>query len=138
MPSRIRYAYSQPKPSHFLGRNHAGRPRHRLVRAEGTRLGLAGADARQPDASATVADERGDVRRWPQDHPPPRDREESVGAKEHGEALHRSAQNKSEALDRETLYREALDREARGPEDRSALDQIATLDRQADQQALDA
>src|SRR6184192_3931918 len=58
----------------FLGRNHAGRPRHRLVRAEGTRLGLAGADAWQPDAPATVPDERGDVRGRPQDHPPPFDR----------------------------------------------------------------
>jgi len=86
---RIRYALSHALHRRFLGRNHDRRPRHRLVRAEGTRLGLAGADAWQPDAPATVPDERGDVRGRPQDHPPPFDREARIGTEGDRETLDR-------------------------------------------------
>jgi hypothetical protein len=99
-----------------LGRNHAGRPRHRLVRAEGTRLGLAGAVAWQPDAPAAVPDERGDVRGRPQDHTPALDGEEGVAkTKDHREALDRPAQG-----DREAFDREAFDDQARGSQDHAA------------------
>jgi hypothetical protein len=136
MPTRIRYAYSQPKAVTFLGRNHAGRPRHRLVRAKRTRLGLAGAAARQPDASATVTDERRDVRRRPQDHASPVDGKARVEAQDRREAFDRPSHDESQALDRQTLDDQTLDGETYGAQDRAAqLRRVASLDRKADQQA---
>ena len=132
MPSRIRYAYSHTPGLTSLGRNHAGRSRHRLVRAERTWLGLAGADAWQPDASATVPDERGDVRGWPQDHAPALDREEGdVGTEDDREAVDRPTQDDGKARDGE-----AFDDQTRRPQDDAPhVGHFAAIDRQARHQA---
>src|SRR5436309_1360613 len=58
------------------GRNHAGRPRQRLVRGEGAWLGLAHAHASEPDpAAAGAAQQRLIVRRHEADDAPPLDGE---------------------------------------------------------------
>jgi hypothetical protein len=118
-----------------LGRNHAGRPRHRLVRAEGTRFGLADADALEPDATSALTDERRvfrDERPWPQDDTASHDRgQDRRRSQDHRQAFDRSPQDDGkthhgEAQDGETHYREAWHpQDHRTAQERDALDQEA-------------
>jgi hypothetical protein len=126
-----------------LGRNHAGRRRHRLVRAERARLGLANTDASEPHATSALADERlivqwrrsqndrasqDDERRRTEDHREALDRaSQDDGEAHHGQAEHR------EALYREALYREARHGKARHGEtkDSDAPPHRRSLDREA-------
>ena len=77
------------------GRTHdAGRPRHRLVRAKGTRFRLAHAAALEPDPASAVADEWlvvGHGRRTEEDHAPPHHRQEGhERTQDDREAVHRA------------------------------------------------
>jgi hypothetical protein len=109
-----------------------------LVRAEGARLGLAHADAIEPDAAPAIADERVIVeRRRSQDDPSSRQHERgrtedhreaphgpAQGDREtqHGEAQHGEAQH-GEARHGETDYREAWRPKDDGtPQDGRAFD----------------
>jgi hypothetical protein len=133
----IRYA-SRERSTEILGRNHAGRRRHRLVRAEGARLGLAHAAAIESHATPAITDERVSVRRRrSEDHASSRcherrrtedHREASDGPTQgdrearHGEAQHREAQYR-EARHGETDHREAWRPQDNGsPQDGRALD----------------
>ena len=79
-----------------------------MVRAEGARLGLAHADAIEPDAAPAIADERVIVeRRRSQDDPSSRQHERGR-TEDHREAPHGPAQG-----DRETQHGEAQHGEAR-------------------------
>jgi hypothetical protein len=78
-----------------------------LVRAEGTRLGLADAVASEPRTTSALADERLIVqRRRSEDHPAAFEHERRR-SKDHGEALDGATQD-----DREAQHRQAEDREA--------------------------
>src|SRR5438309_6845242 len=138
MPDGIRYA-SRERSTDF-GRNHAGRPRHRLVRTEGARLGLADTAASEPHATSALADERlivqrrrsqddaapcGDERRPTED-----DGEARNGATEDGEAWHRQAHYR-QAHYREARHRKTEHREARRPEDDGSAEERRAIDREA-------
>jgi hypothetical protein len=89
-----------------LGRNHAGRPRHRLVRTEGAGFGLADADAGEPDATSALADERLIVQRR-------RSQDDTASRKHKRSEDHREAHDGAAQDDREARHRKADDREAR-------------------------
>jgi hypothetical protein len=125
MTPGIRYA-SRESSTDFLGRNH-GRPRHRLVRTERARLGLADADAIESHTASALADERLIVeRRWSKDHSSQggtelrrwKDGSEArhAASQGDGEAQHGQADH-GEAKHREAKHREEDDGQARRPQD---------------------
>src|SRR5437870_13571742 len=88
--------------SDISGRNHdAGRPRHRLVRAEGTRFRLAHAATLESDPASAVADEWlvvGHGGRTEEDHAPPLHSEEGHWrTQDDREAFHRPPQDHRKA-----------------------------------------
>src|SRR3989442_12485662 len=106
MTDRIRYAITTRPFPIISGRNHdAGRPRHRLVRAEGTRFRLAHAAALEPDSASAVADEWlvvGHGRGTEEDHAPPLHGQEGhEWTQDDPEAVHRPPPDPGEARNRQ-------------------------------------
>ena len=135
MTTGIRYA-SRERSTDFWGGNHAGRRRHRLVRAEGARLGLAHADASESDATTAIADERLIVeRRWSQDDSSS-GKHERRRTEDHREAPdgptqgNRKAQH-GEAQHREARHGQTFHREARRPQDHGSPQDGRALDGEA-------
>ena len=102
-----------------------------MVRAEGTRLGLADADAGEPDTTAAgAAQQRHVVVGWwrEENDAPPRDREEEV---HDGRTVDGPHADRREARDRAPHHREEVHRQARWPQDHRTEEHGAQRDRPA-------